>query len=159
MISSDNIFYVIYILYCIKKLKLPQVLTETAKELHPEERLCKQHPGKEHPEKQYLWKPFQTAPCKQHQAQSTYIEYRAVSGVFRTIDPPSPHPSPCTKGRGGGGGRGVHTRRVVRGQYFGRRRTLDWFLQYNPSTAPRNIQEKTPLLLERVSVESIMEII
>ncbi len=33
----------------------------------------------------------------------TYIEYRAVSGVFRTIDPPPPlHPasvsSPCTKG-------------------------------------------------------------
>jgi hypothetical protein len=35
----------------MKKLKLPQVLTETAKEFHPEESLCKQHPGKEHPEK------------------------------------------------------------------------------------------------------------
>ncbi len=46
----------------------------------------------------------------------TYIEYRAVSGVFRTIDPPPPlHPasvsSPRTKGggytlarRSGGGG-------------------------------------------------------
>jgi hypothetical protein len=46
----------------------------------------------------------------------TYIEYRAVSGVFRTIEP---HPlstqrvsSPRTKGGGGGG---VHTRRAVRG--------------------------------------------
>jgi hypothetical protein len=44
----------------------------------------------------------------------TYIKYRAVSGVFRTIDPPLPlHPasvsSPRTKGRG------VHTRRAVRG--------------------------------------------
>jgi hypothetical protein len=59
----------------------------------------------------------------------TYIEYRAVSGVFRTIDPPPPlHPasvsSPRTK-RGGW----VHTRLAVRGwggQYFGRRQTLDW---------------------------------
>jgi hypothetical protein len=39
----------------------------------------------------------------------TYIEYRAVSGVFRTIDPPPPlHPasvsSPRTKGGGEGGG-------------------------------------------------------
>ncbi len=38
----------------------------------------------------------------------TYIENRAVSGVFRTIDPPPPvHPasvsSPRTKGEGGGG--------------------------------------------------------
>jgi hypothetical protein len=45
----------------------------------------------------------------------TYIKYRAVSGVFRTIDPPPPlHPasvsSPRTKGGGGG-----HTRRAVRG--------------------------------------------
>jgi hypothetical protein len=53
----------------------------------------------------------------------TEIEYRAVSGVFQTIDPP-PHlrpasvSSPRTNGVGGGG---VHTRRAVRevgGQYF-----------------------------------------
>ncbi len=31
--------------------------------------------------------------------------------------------SPRTKGGGGGG---VHTRRAVRGQYFGRSQTLDW---------------------------------
>ncbi len=47
----------------------------------------------------------------------TYIEYRAVSGVFRTIDPPPPlHPasvsSPRTRGGGGGG---VHIRRAVGG--------------------------------------------
>ncbi len=60
----------------------------------------------------------------------TYIEYRAVSGFFRTIDPPPPlHPasvsssSPALKGGGG-----VHTRRAVRGQYFGRRQILDWTL-------------------------------
>jgi hypothetical protein len=58
----------------------------------------------------------------------TYIEYRAVSGVFRTIDPPPPlHPasvsSPPTKGGGG-----IHTRRAVSvgGQYIRRRQTLDW---------------------------------
>jgi hypothetical protein len=39
----------------------------------------------------------------------TYVEYRAVSGVFQNIDPPPPlHPasvsSPRTKGGGGGGG-------------------------------------------------------
>jgi hypothetical protein len=58
-------------------------------------------------------------------SQSTYkyIEYRAVSGVFRTIDPPPPlhlasvssSPPPPPKPGGGGGG-----------QYFGRRQTLDW---------------------------------
>jgi hypothetical protein len=58
----------------------------------------------------------------------TYIEYRAVSGVFQNIDPlpPSP-PSKCVlpphQRRGGGthspGGEGV-------GECFGRRQTLDW---------------------------------
>jgi hypothetical protein len=54
-----------------------------------------------------------------------YIEYRAVSGVFRTINPPPPfHPasvsSPRTKG-------GTHSLggEGVGGQYFGRRQTLD----------------------------------
>ncbi len=44
----------------------------------------------------------------------TYTEYRAVSGVFRTIDPPPPlHPASesCPRTKGGG----VHTRRAVRG--------------------------------------------
>ncbi len=61
----------------------------------------------------------------------TWREYRAVSGVFRTIDPPPPLPLasvsfPRTKGGGGGsqshspGGEGVE------GQYLGRRQTLDW---------------------------------
>ncbi len=72
----------------------------------------------------------------------TYTEYRAVSGVFQTPPPPNPNycpptPSPTSEcvlsphQR-----RGVHTRRAVRGggQYFGRRQTLDWPLQYNPST-------------------------
>jgi hypothetical protein len=56
----------------------------------------------------------------------TYIEYRAVSGVFRSIDPFPP--SECvllpphqrlgdTHSPGGEG---------VGGQYFGRRQTLDW---------------------------------
>jgi hypothetical protein len=61
----------------------------------------------------------------------TYIEYRALSGVFRTIDPVTPSlPSECVlpqhQRRGGGG---VHSRRKVRGvggQHFGRRQTLDW---------------------------------
>ncbi len=60
----------------------------------------------------------------------TYIEYRAVSGVFRTIDP-SP-PSECVllppHQRPGGahspGGEGVG------GQYFGRCQTLDWWIGF-----------------------------
>jgi hypothetical protein len=69
----------------------------------------------------------------------TYIEYRAVSGVFRTTELLIPHPplhpasvsSPSTKG-----GR-VHTRRAVRG--WGVNISEDawhWIglLQYNPST-------------------------
>ncbi len=57
----------------------------------------------------------------------TYIEYRAVSGVFRTIDPPSPlHPasvsSPLTKGGGGDTLAG----RVNGWGVNGRRQTLAW---------------------------------
>jgi len=57
----------------------------------------------------------------------TYIEYRAVSGVFRTIDPPPTlYPasvsSPCTKG----GGYTLADRWGGGGQYLGRRQTLDW---------------------------------
>jgi hypothetical protein len=59
----------------------------------------------------------------------TYIEHRAVSDVFRTIDPPPPLPpasvsSPRTKG-GGGGGTHSPGGEGVGGQYFGRRQTLD----------------------------------
>ncbi len=68
----------------------------------------------------------------------TYIEYRAVSGVFRTIDPP-PTPSPPSEcvlpphlrrgytlaGRWGGGG-GVNISEDAR-HWIG-------LLQYNPST-------------------------
>jgi hypothetical protein len=46
----------------------------------------------------------------------TYVEYRAVSGVFQNIDPPPPPPPPSVcvypphrRRRGGGG---VHTRRA-----------------------------------------------
>jgi hypothetical protein len=48
----------------------------------------------------------------------THIEYRAVSGVFRTIDPPTPlNPASVSPGGEGVGGGG---------QYFGRRQPLDW---------------------------------
>ncbi len=58
----------------------------------------------------------------------TYIVYRAVSGVFQTIDPPTPSPpSECVlppyqrrEGTHSPGDEGVG------GQYFGRRQTLDW---------------------------------
>jgi hypothetical protein len=44
----------------------------------------------------------------------TYKEYRAVSGVFRTIDLPTPSPpSECVLRRTKGGA--IHTRRAVRG--------------------------------------------
>ncbi len=52
----------------------------------------------------------------------SYIEYRAVSGVFQNIDLPPPSPPservlPTHQRRGGGGG-GVHTRRAVRRLIF-----------------------------------------
>jgi hypothetical protein len=44
----------------------------------------------------------------------TYIEYRAVSGVFQNIEPPTLfHPASVSSPRTKGGG--VHTRRAVRG--------------------------------------------
>jgi hypothetical protein len=51
---------------------------------------------------------------KPQSTYGTYVEYRAVSGVFQNIDHPPPLPRasvsfPHTKGRG------VHTRRAVRG--------------------------------------------
>ncbi len=57
----------------------------------------------------------------------TYIEYRAVSGVFRTIDPPPPlHPASVSSPRTKGGGRThLPVGEGVVGQYFGRRQTLD----------------------------------
>ncbi len=58
----------------------------------------------------------------------TYVEYRAVSGVFQNIDPPPPSPlSECVlsqyqrrMGTHSPGGEGVG------GQYIGKRQTLDW---------------------------------
>ncbi len=54
----------------------------------------------------------------------TYIEYKAVYGVFLTIDPTAPlHPASVSSHRTKGdspGGEGAG------GQYFGRRHTLDW---------------------------------
>ncbi len=66
----------------------------------------------------------------------TYVEYRAVSGVFQNIDPPPPLPlasvsSPCTKGGG------VHTHRPVRGwgvNILEDARHWIGLLQFNPST-------------------------
>ncbi len=63
----------------------------------------------------------------------TDLEYRAVSGVFQNIGPhplstqrvcPPPAPKAGAYTLAGQGG----------GQYFGRRQTLDWLLQYNLST-------------------------
>ncbi len=60
----------------------------------------------------------------------TYIEYRAVSGVFCIGPPPPSPPSECvlppapkTGGTHAPDGEGVG------GQYFGRRQTLDWPLK------------------------------
>ncbi len=55
----------------------------------------------------------------------TYVEYRAVPGVFQNIEPPTPLspqrmcPYPRAKGGGGGGWGGG-------GQYFGRRQPYYW---------------------------------
>jgi hypothetical protein len=57
---------------------------------------------------------------------SHIIEYRAVSGVFQTIDTPPPlHPASVSSPRTNGGGVHTHTPggEGVGGQYFGRRQT------------------------------------
>jgi len=58
--------------------------------------------------------------------QSTYI-YRGQSSVWRLPNfwPPPPLPLESVSSSRTKGG-GVHTRRAARGQYFGRRQTLDW---------------------------------
>ena len=59
----------------------------------------------------------------------TYIEYRAVSGVFRTIDLPTPlHPASVSSLAPKAGAGGTHSPggEGVGGQYFGRRQTLNW---------------------------------
>jgi hypothetical protein len=61
----------------------------------------------------------------------TYVENRAVSAVFRTIEPPPPlHSASVSSPRTKGGGRGVHTRRAVSGLGVNisedARQTLDW---------------------------------
>jgi hypothetical protein len=59
-----------------------------------------------------------------------YVEYRAVSGVFKNIeniDPPPPlHPASVSSPRTKGGGYTLAGRLGGGGQYFERRRTLDW---------------------------------
>jgi hypothetical protein len=57
----------------------------------------------------------------------TYIEYRAVSGVFQNNDPPPPfHPANVSSPRTKSGGYTLQGVRGVGVQYFGRRQTLDW---------------------------------
>jgi hypothetical protein len=69
----------------------------------------------------------------------TYVEYRAVSGVFQNIDPP---PLPSHQRRG------VHTRRAVGGGVWGVNILEDarhWIglLQYNLCTAQtRHVQRQ-----------------
>jgi hypothetical protein len=71
----------------------------------------------------------------------TYIEYRTVSGVFRTIDPPPPPlplasvSSPRTKGGGGG----THSPGVEGVGFNSSEDARHWIglLQYNPSTYAR----------------------
>ncbi len=70
---------------------------------------------------------------RSHAQIITFIEYRALSGVFRTIDPPPPPTSPhreCVpllhQMRGAMGGWGVNISEDAR-HWIG-------LLQYNPST-------------------------
>ncbi len=61
-----------------------------------------------------------------HHKVLTYIEYRAVSGVFRTIDPPPPlHPASGSSLRTKGGGTHSPGGEGVGGQYFGTRQTME----------------------------------
>ena len=74
----------------------------------------------------------------------TYIDYRAVSGVFRTTDPPPPlHPASVSSPRTKGGG--VHTRRAVKGWGVNiSEEVRHWIglLQYNPSTTASKAADK-----------------
>jgi hypothetical protein len=78
----------------------------------------------------------------------TYVEYRAVSGVFQNIDPFStqrvcPPPTPMAGG-------GVHTRRPVMGwgvNILEDARHWIGLLQYNPSTTQTNLKEDNPSAL------------
>jgi hypothetical protein len=84
----------------------------------------------------------------------TYIEYRAVSGVFRTIDPPPPLP-PASVSSHRTKGEVVPTRWPVRG--WGVNISEDarhWIglLQYNPSTMPTLPQSYTKFWLTRASL-------
>ena len=71
-----------------------------------------------------------------HHKVLTYVEYRAVSGVFQNIDPPPPfHPASVSSPRTKGGG--VHTRRAVSGvgvNILEDARHRIGLLQYNFST-------------------------
>ncbi len=63
----------------------------------------------------------------------TYVEYRAVSGVFQNIDAPPPLPLasvsfPLTISEGGGGTHSPGGEGGGGSIIFGRRQTLDWHL-------------------------------
>jgi hypothetical protein len=92
----------------------------------------------------------------------TYVEYRAVSGVFKNIDPPPPlHPASLFSRRTKDKGRGVHTRRAMRG--WGVNILEDaghWIglLQYNPSTVlghPMNICFEETSKIKSVPILSV----
>ncbi len=59
----------------------------------------------------------------------TYVEYRAVSGVFQNIDPPPPfHPASLSVPPSAPKAKDTHSPdgEGVGDQYSGRRQTLDW---------------------------------
>jgi hypothetical protein len=67
--------------------------------------------------------PVAARPSNRESQSTTYVEYRAVSGVFQNILPPTPFP-PSEFVLPPHQSRAVHE--VVGGQYFGRRQTFDW---------------------------------
>ncbi len=83
-------------------------------------------------------RPNEDSPSQVSHPSTTYIEYRAVSGIFRTIDPPPPlHSASVSSSRTNEGGE--HTRRAVRGWGVNiSEAARHWIglLQYNPSTHP-----------------------
>jgi hypothetical protein len=65
--------------------------------------------------------------CTVLTTKNSQTEYRAVSGVFQTINPPPPlHPASVSSPRTKGGGTNSPGGERWGGQYFGRRQTMEW---------------------------------
>jgi hypothetical protein len=81
------------------------------------------------------------SPMTRNHKILTYIEYRAVSGVFRTIDPPPPlHPASVSSPRTKGGGHTLAGRGGGGGGIFRKTPDIGLVKRYNPSTQGTHLE-------------------